>query len=635
MATNRDMLSALLDGEADSQMSDPEPASRFMDSPGPHQGFPVRRRPQVQYPPGGFSGLFETTNGLPQAHMRDTVPDWEGAYRDPRPEANLLQSLGMSTSTVPLLSDALSVAGDIQMYKEDPESREWMNYLLTAAGAVPGIPSLAYLMNRGGNAAPNAMRSPGNKQAGAIGYQGSPHKFDALDPSKIGTGEGAQAYGHGAYVAENPEVAGLYRDKLATGASIFLDGQEVTDMVDKFGPAGLALDIGQLHDRNAALAYFDKYIKGSKQDREIVEQFDFERLSTEPGSFLYEIDVPDEDIAKMLDWDAPLSEQPEALKEYMRALDEDGMRHLFEERYGINYIPEEMTGGELHRVLEVAYENDMIIPSSRLDKINLERSTTNKESAAIALEEAGIPGIKYYDQGSRAAGEGTRNMVLFDDLARRAKVLKRNDEILAEPSVAEFLDKLLDDELPLDEASRMQRAEDMGFGEDMYHLTDKDFSEFIPGGPENIDDQGAIFFRPDPSTSASQHNVSFETEGAREMPVKIRGDSPLYIDEYNQKEMRDRYGLGPEFPWIVTKEEAAKLQKLGFTHVEVEDGGKVEEIAVFDPKNIRSKFAKFDPAKKDSAKLLAGAAGAGVLSGLYEPDASKDDEKMRRALLRN
>ena len=87
-----------------------------------------------------------------------------------------------------------------------------------------------------------------------------------------------------------------------------------------------------------------------------------------------------------------------------------------------------MTGGELHRVLEVAYENDMIIPSSRLDKINLERSTTSKEAAAIALEEAGIPGIRYFDQGSRAAGDGTRNMVLFDDLARRAKVLKRNDK---------------------------------------------------------------------------------------------------------------------------------------------------------------------------------------------------------------
>ena len=52
-----------------------------------------------------------------------------------------------------------------------------------------------------------------------------------------------------------------------------------------------------------------------------------------------------------------------------------------------------------------------------------------------ALQAKGIPGIKYFDQGSRAAGDGTRNMVLFDDLARRAKVLKRNDETIAQPSL--------------------------------------------------------------------------------------------------------------------------------------------------------------------------------------------------------
>ena len=34
-------------------------------------------------------------------------------------------------------------------------------------------------------------------------WHGSPHKFYAFDASKIGTGEGAQAYGHGLYFAGN------------------------------------------------------------------------------------------------------------------------------------------------------------------------------------------------------------------------------------------------------------------------------------------------------------------------------------------------------------------------------------------------------------------------------------------------
>lgn len=37
--------------------------------------------------------------------------------------------------------------------------------------------------------------------------------------------------------------------------------------------------------------------------------------------------------------------------------------------------------------------------------------------------------------------------------------------------------------------------------------------------------------------------------------------------------------------------------------------------AVFDPKNIRSKYADFDPAKRDSANLLASLTGAGVVGG--------------------
>lgn len=33
---------------------------------------------------------------------------------------------------------------------------------------------------------------------------------------------------------------------------------------------------------------------------------------------------------------------------------------------------------------------------------------------AKALAEAGIPGAKYYDQGSRSTGAGTQNFVVFD-----------------------------------------------------------------------------------------------------------------------------------------------------------------------------------------------------------------------------
>ena len=44
-------------------------------------------------------------------------------------------------------------------------------------------------------------------------YHGSPHDFDRFDASKIGTGEGRQAYGHGLYFAGNEDVSKHYRDE--------------------------------------------------------------------------------------------------------------------------------------------------------------------------------------------------------------------------------------------------------------------------------------------------------------------------------------------------------------------------------------------------------------------------------------
>ena len=62
------------------------------------------------------------------------------------------------------------------------------------------------------------MASPFAKIGGLLGHtvwHGSPHKWDVPDISKVGTGEGAQAYGHGFYSAEAPDVAKQYQEAIA------------------------------------------------------------------------------------------------------------------------------------------------------------------------------------------------------------------------------------------------------------------------------------------------------------------------------------------------------------------------------------------------------------------------------------
>jgi hypothetical protein len=41
-------------------------------------------------------------------------------------------------------------------------------------------------------------------------------------------------------------------------------------------------------------------------------------------------------------------------------------------------------------------------------------SYRDPQAASAALRELGIPGIRYLDQGSRGAGEGTSNYAIFD-----------------------------------------------------------------------------------------------------------------------------------------------------------------------------------------------------------------------------
>ena len=254
-----------------------------------------------------------------------------------------------------------------------------------------------------------------------VGYHGTPHRFPPteknplgeFDLQKIGTGEGAQAYGHGIYVAENPDVGRDYRLRLSTGPTIFLDGRPVVNsLADEFGPVGSALDIGRIHDRKAALHYFDRYLKGSKQDREIVEQFDFGRLRTELGGNLYEVDIPDEVIDnQMLDWNKPLSQQNAKVKTQLKNAVEE---MTVDDAINMGFDPFDYGNNE-QKAIELAKKamiGDEATTTNFLNNWAILRGT--EAAGEELLNKHGIKGIKYKDQLSRGKEGGTRNFVLFD-----------------------------------------------------------------------------------------------------------------------------------------------------------------------------------------------------------------------------
>jgi hypothetical protein len=121
---------------------------------------------------------------------------------------------------------------------------------------------------------------------------------------------------------------------------------------------------------------------------------------------VYQVDIPDEHLAKMLDWDKPLSEQPENVQQALADIAPDHYKPGADD-YDANERGE-MIYNRLARILG----KDVTINSAVGSYSGFQAS---QEAASTALREHGVPGLRYLDQGSRDAGEGTRNVVVFDD----------------------------------------------------------------------------------------------------------------------------------------------------------------------------------------------------------------------------
>ena len=301
--------------------------------------------------------------------------------------------------------------------------------------------------------ADNAMKpSTMNSQAGAIVWHGSPHKFDKFDSSKIGTGEGAQAYGHGLYLAENKGVAQDYASKLPDVSSPYTyvwNGQTYEKGAEK-NPIAHAL--GLVYHQNQATAKqiakqgLDDALKGEpyaiemggvdyyKKMLEVAQQANKKSVSARQGS-LYKVDLPDEAIAKMLDWDKPLSQQAPEVNSALQLVERNRLKDIAKQKINARAALVQNGGdtGPLDRQIELLIEeiNSKDIPFGGTGE-SYYKSLRNKfgtqEQAANYLKEMGIPGIRYLDGGSRGAGQGTSNFVVFPGNEDLLTILERNGQ---------------------------------------------------------------------------------------------------------------------------------------------------------------------------------------------------------------
>lgn len=265
-----------------------------------------------------------------------------------------------------------------------------------------------------------------------------------FDLSKMGTGEGAQAYGEGAYLSGSEDIARGYRDALSRGrSSILYKGEPVKGRNDKLTDEeyildSIATEMGnfdqkpenviatkirslkaqikepsgaevRLAESDEELEELQSLIRASAQrDLEIYESLD-------PKDFargrMYEAEIK-VDPQGLLDYDAPLKDQNPDIKKRMRDMVESELNEMDAVNLGYD-IGEDVD-------LKAA-KDFMLSDDTTVDQFlgNWEALRGSSDAGEFLLKKYGIPGLKYKAGGSRAPGmdeaDIDRNYVIFDE----------------------------------------------------------------------------------------------------------------------------------------------------------------------------------------------------------------------------
>jgi len=253
----------------------------------------------------------------------------------------------------------------------------------------PALESLLGGMVGGGMTAPRGAIGSGPIRA----YHGSPHSFEKFDPAKIGTGEGAQAYGHGLYFAGNEEVARSYKKAGPQGLKL------VDDLNNQLSE--LANEMGKLSP--SGYRQWTDPVRGEQ----LAAQYDALMTQRNKLGHMYEVDIH-ADPARFLDWDKRLEQQSPQVQQ---ALQEGWFAHPSLNQSGA-------------RIYDAAAKDAAFAVG---------RGDFNYPGASDALRDAGIPGIRYLDQGSRSAGQGSSNYVVFPTRKEIIKILRKYGMAIPSP----------------------------------------------------------------------------------------------------------------------------------------------------------------------------------------------------------
>lgn len=285
-----------------------------------------------------------------------------------------------------------------------------LGYLLGAEDSMEGVKSAKKSLDEGniGSAALEYGLSslgllPGI--AGMHAYHGTPYEIKGgFDLGKVGTGEGAQVYGHGIYFGEAKGTGEQYA-KLLANRDVANQGRlnahaNAQRLVNLSGDPKYAADdikfVLESNPDSPQKSLLEKTLK-------YIESGEYAKPLENKGN-LYKVDIPDEQIPKMLDWDKPIAQQNKEILDILK--NEPAI--LADLANGKSL--DKLTGEQAYQAIASTFD----VGQAEAYKL-----------ASEYLNSKGIPGIRYLDEGSRATGKGTSNFVVFDP--KTVKILEKND----------------------------------------------------------------------------------------------------------------------------------------------------------------------------------------------------------------
>jgi len=220
-------------------------------------------------------------------------------------------------------------------------------------------------------------------------WHGTAADFRNFDHSYMGSGEGAQAFGWGTYLAQRVGIAkGYWKEDVGRKGGGSVRATELRERLETgVFDGGLYSDLQE------------NYIGGRMTEQELREQIKVEEKKE--GS-LMRVDTAVHDD-EMLDWDKPLSEQNKARIALMPVRKEIGgnLSELtdipWNEMDGLNLIGNIYDRGVLVRALEEGY----VLPKDAATEEALREGDAYR-ATSLYLDSIGIKGIKFLDSQSRS-----------------------------------------------------------------------------------------------------------------------------------------------------------------------------------------------------------------------------------------